>query len=468
MKVRRTISILIMVLLSFNILMAEEETGQSLYLEASKLIREENYADAKVLLERILKEFPADEIALKADEKLSEILDQASTQARDRMFRNGPGLYAILWNGESHPIQAYKVTQNNFGAETGEPERGIIRALSYNTKYQEFVLSDIEKLLLFTPTEDMNLFRFEMIDPTSTGIYHTLSDNGVLISTVKEPRVYEIDYNMMIESAADRAEEHKEKEGGITINLFGSKKKAAVSPSGIVGISAPPSLEPDALFLSQAVGTYGKNPGPVINVVWPFKYVKNNRIYLYSMYSNMDYGERIRIANEMMSSHSKDPSIEWYIAEQYANLGDCEKYIEWSRKQFEKAQELNSTEIMDAASRNINWGNKLQDLSELMADRDNHQFTDGEVAMLESCAKEYDDAHIAYYLLSIARHQREDYKEAEKDLKRAEKYLKDDMPFMTYCGLLGQTPLPLSDAYKSAKNLYKENRKEITKIRKGK
>ena len=455
-------------LLCINLVAGQEVTSQSLYLEAGRLIREENFADAKVLLERILADFPADEIAIKADEKLSEILEKAKAQTRDRLFRTGPGVYVLLRNGESHPLQAYKVTMNNLAAESGRPEDGTVRALSSNMTYSSFVLTDIDRLVLFIPTEEMKLFRFERISPDFP--YHTLRDNGEIKYTTAEKNVYDLDFGLMTVNAIALAEEEARKaEGGLrlTLNLGGSKSDAAV-PSGIIGVSAPPSLDPNALFVSQATGTWGKNPGPVVNVVWPFRFVRNYRAYLQERSGQLPDEECIRIANDMLAKHVNDASIEWYIAEHYANLGNTEQYIAWTRRQFEKAQQQGDTKVQDAASKNLSWGNEMLKLSAMMQNRENHQFTDEEIRTLESCAKEQHGAHIAYYLLSLASEQRGDYEVAEKMTKRAEKELDESLPYMTYCGLLGASPMSRSAAYKSAKSLYKERAKTFKQQRKNK
>lgn len=446
----------------------EEVTAQSLYLQASSLIREGNYADAKVLLERILAEFPNDEIAIKADEKLSEILDQAKAQARDRMFRTGPGLYVILNDGEAHPIPAYQVTLNNLAAESGRPEDGTVRALSSNMTYESFVLSDINRLVLFTPTEEMALFRYERIRPDFP--YHSLFDNGEIKYTSAEKNVYDLDFRLMTVDAIALAKKEQEKsEGGIVLSLsLGGSTDNAPPPSGIIGVSAPPSLEPNAKFVSQATGTWGKNPGPVINIVWPLKYVRNYRTYLKEQYGSLDSDERIRVASGLLEKHANDASIEWYIAEQQANLGNGEQYLEWTRRQFEKAQQLGDQQAKDAASRNLRWGNEMLKLASLMQNRANHQFTDEEIHSLETCAKEQNGAHIAYFLLSLANEQKGDIVEAEKMMRRAQKELDEGLPYLTYCGLLGNAPLTLGDAYRSAKGLYKDREKALKQQRKGK
>ena len=73
----------------------DEKIAKSLYLKASKAIRAENYQEAVKLLTQILDEYSDSEVALRADEKLSEIADEAKIAGLPKT----PGFYLVESSG---------------------------------------------------------------------------------------------------------------------------------------------------------------------------------------------------------------------------------------------------------------------------------------------------------------------------------------------------------------------------------
>lgn len=70
--------------------------AQKLYLKASALIRQENYSEAKLILEEILNKYSDTDIALDADKKLNEITGLIKKENLPKI----PGVYAKLKSNE--------------------------------------------------------------------------------------------------------------------------------------------------------------------------------------------------------------------------------------------------------------------------------------------------------------------------------------------------------------------------------
>jgi len=74
----------------------DEKIAKSLYLKASAAIRAENYEEAVRLLTQILDEYSESEVALQADQKLSEISEQANLAGLPKT----PGFYWVENSGK--------------------------------------------------------------------------------------------------------------------------------------------------------------------------------------------------------------------------------------------------------------------------------------------------------------------------------------------------------------------------------
>ncbi len=438
-----------------------KEEAQALYLEASKLIREENYADAKALLERILEEYPDEEIAIKADEKLSEISNKADKQKKERTFYKGPALYVTYLSGKIEAFEAYKITKNNLAAETGDPKDGIIRALSAKTPYHELVLSDIDKMQLFTSASDMSVFRLERVKTCRVPAYHLVEDKGVVKYTKVDEDVYNLDLSSL---DAYRPDQKYYRLGGIGRRKKGILSILAEQCRG--GLSAPLDMGFDASFVSQKVGTWGGNPGPFTRIIWTWEIINNYREILWDKAPGT-YQGGIKLAKEYTAEHPNDPSIEWFIAEQYELMGDCENYINWSNKQLEKAKTLSVESQIEIATKNVKWGQAIKRIAVMVKNTETLEPTEENISNLEMWIDEF-DSHLAYYLLSIIKEKQGEYKLAEKFAKKAEKKVQEYDPLMSYAGLVGDDVIPLKDAQKAAKKIYKAHKDEMKRLRKQK
>lgn len=410
-----------------------QETGQTLYLKASKLIRDGDYAGAKILLERVLDEFANDEIAIKADDKLAEILDLANAQQRERNFRGGPGLYVRARNGEVSRLPAYKVTLNNLAAESGRSEDGRVRALSDKLNYTPLVLHDVDKFILYTATPDLAMFRLEAIEDTFP--YDVPHDAGPLPYTAVGTGVYEVDPSAF-----------------------------AGAESRLVGVSAPPNMGFDAVLVSQETGTWGKNPGPVVNVIWPVRCFPDYGAMLIAT----AYGpslDQISRAEEWLAKVPDDPSIDHFIASRCAEIGDLDGHIAWSESQLAKAQSVGNAPEETAANFALKSANIIKELTELGA-ADNVA-PDPELEQRLKGYGEDHESHVAYYILAHCRSAAGDYMQAEDYAKKAEKATKKETPLIWYCGIVGdETALDAKSAHDAAKNKYKAYKDEMKKLKK--
>jgi len=434
-----------------------KEEAQALYLKASKLIREENYADAKALLERILEDYPGEEVAIKADEKLSEISDKADQQKKERTFYEGPGLYVTYLSGKVEALKAYKITKNDVASETGNPKYGIIRALSQNTPYHKFVLSDIDKIQLFTSASDMSVFRLERTEEWFA--YHRVEDKGVVNYTKVDEDVYNLDLSSL---DAYRPDQKYYRLGGIGRRKKGILSILAEQCRG--GLSAPLDMGFDASFVSQKVGTWGGNPGPFTRIIWTWEIINNYREILWDKAPGT-YQGGIKLAKEYTAEHPNDPSIEWFIAEQYELMGDCENYINWSNKQLEKAKTLSVESQIEIATKNVKWGQAIKRMAVMVKNIETLEPTEENIFNLEMWIDEF-NSHLAYYLLSIIKGKQGEYELAEKFAKKAEKKVQKDDPLMSYAGLVGDEVILLKDAQKAAKKIYKAHKDEMKRLRK--
>lgn len=93
----------------------DEKIAKALYLKASKEIRAKNYQEAVKLLTQILDEYSDSEVALRADEKLSEISDKAKIAGLPKT----PGFYLVETSGEIIELPQRPLKQGNpYGYKT--------------------------------------------------------------------------------------------------------------------------------------------------------------------------------------------------------------------------------------------------------------------------------------------------------------------------------------------------------------
>lgn len=136
---------------------AQERDGEAreLYLKASSMIRDEQYKDAKVLLEQILSEYGDTEIALKADEKLNEILGKIEAASLPTI----PGCYIKKLSGdlvklEKEPLinAGYSgkeiATIKDYLVAQGNPVRLILFLNSPTVTADE-----VESFIIFNPNQ---------------------------------------------------------------------------------------------------------------------------------------------------------------------------------------------------------------------------------------------------------------------------------------------------------------------------
>ncbi|MFQ5751007.1 MAG: hypothetical protein ACE5HI_03345 [bacterium] len=131
-----------------------EADARKLYLEASRLIREENYQEAKILLEKILSDYLDTEIALKADERLNEILDEIEKASLPQT----PGIYINKRSGELLKLQGEPI----LSAGLGKKAKTLMDMMDAASNRAEFILfttyvhvasNEIESFIIFNPNQ---------------------------------------------------------------------------------------------------------------------------------------------------------------------------------------------------------------------------------------------------------------------------------------------------------------------------
>lgn len=438
-----TAAIMVVILVAAAAALTAQDTAQSLYLKASQLIRDGDFVDARVLLERILGEFPTAEIALKADERLTEILDRAKAQARERTYQSGPGLYVLWKTGNAEALPAFKLTNNNLAAESGDTKDGFIRSLSERTPYYQLVLTDVDKLVLFTPTQDMKVFRLERV--SSWFPYHRAEDLAPLDFAKMDEEVYSLDLAQFDKVPIDQD----------MYNAGSGMRRCAVS--------APPGLGFEATFLSQHTGTWGKKPGPVIRTVWPMDILVDYREFLI-LGNDGRQQDGLSFAKALLESHPDDPSIDLYITERHAESGDLPSYIDAADRYLQKARELDDSAQLSLALSAVERGRAAAALRKYVALGDSLSWDPGLYDELTRYADTF-RSHVAYYLLSRLSLRHAEYEEAERLAKKAEDTTKSDCPLIWYCGLIDTAGRSLKNAQKAARAIYKANREEIKALR---
>jgi hypothetical protein len=97
-KMKKYLLIAVIILMSslFSSVRADEADARKMFLDASALVRDGKYQDAKQLLDQILKDYPTSEVAIKADEKLTEVLAKIEESKLPQI----PGVYIRNTSGE--------------------------------------------------------------------------------------------------------------------------------------------------------------------------------------------------------------------------------------------------------------------------------------------------------------------------------------------------------------------------------
>ena len=421
-----------------------QDTAQSLYLKASALIREGDYATARTLLERILRDFPADEIALKADDRLTSILGRAQAQATERTFASGPGLYVFWKDGRIEALPAFLLTNNNVGAETNDKDLGFMRCLSERTPYRTIVLTDVDRLVLRTPAVDPTVFRLERV--TTWYPYHYARDLAALSCGSREPGTYDLDPAQLAAVPVDD----------------GDYTQGSNAHRG--GVSAPPELGGNATLLSQATGSWGKQPGPVVRAIWPFDVLVDHREDLMRS-PRATPQANIDAARSRMADHPGDASLDLFVAEQYAAAGDLAGFTEAVAAYGDHARALGDARHQEMASQLDGRARAVAALRGYVATMDKLAPSEELTAELGRYASGY-GFPAAYHLLSLVQRRAGDLDAAERSASKAVDAVNDKAPLLWYCGLVETKGVTPKQAAKDAKARCKSNQEEIKALRK--
>lgn len=123
----------------------DEKIAKSLYLKASKAIRAENYQEAVSLLTEILDEYSDSEVALKADEKLTEIADKAKIANLPKT----PGSYWVETDGKILEM-ATKALQKD-----APYEYGTVWATFSLDQIPQIFADELSKFIVYRPKGDL-------------------------------------------------------------------------------------------------------------------------------------------------------------------------------------------------------------------------------------------------------------------------------------------------------------------------
>lgn len=154
--------LLFMTLGSVTVFSDDDAEAQKLYLQASRLQREGQYSEAKILYDKILNDYVTSSIALQADEKLSEViklLEEAS-------LPSVPGVYISTVNGELIKVASKEPIYKTKGLDKSWKELGGKNFMDYmnaknNAPYYNYVLwlgkhpevpyDEISSIIVFDP-----------------------------------------------------------------------------------------------------------------------------------------------------------------------------------------------------------------------------------------------------------------------------------------------------------------------------
>lgn len=147
--------LLIISLLSFNSAYAQDKKAESqkLYLQASSLIRQENYQAAKSILEKIINDYGDMDIAIDADKKLSEILLKLTLSALPKV----PGVYAKMKSSELLKFETEPITKAQLAKVGAATLDDVFNAPTVEyilfTVHSEVAADEIESFIVFSPNQ---------------------------------------------------------------------------------------------------------------------------------------------------------------------------------------------------------------------------------------------------------------------------------------------------------------------------
>lgn len=147
--------LLISSILSYSTVYAQDKKAdaQKLYLQASSLIRQENYQAAKPLLEKIISDYGDMDIAIDADKKLSEIMPKMTLSALPKV----PGVYVKLKSSELVKLETEPITTGNLAKAGASTLDDLLNAPKVQyilyAVYKEVAADEIESFIIFSPNQ---------------------------------------------------------------------------------------------------------------------------------------------------------------------------------------------------------------------------------------------------------------------------------------------------------------------------
>lgn len=386
------------------------ESPQSRYLKASALIRDGDYVGARGLLEKILLDCADSDIALLADQRLSDISAMAQDQERQRLFAAGPGLY-VFWNdGRCEHLPAFLMTENDVGAEAHDPDLGVMRCLSERTSYAPLVLTDVKRLVVFMAECDPAAYRLEQV--TSWFPYHLARDIGPLPSVAEERGLLSVDPAALAAIPPDED---------------GSRKRRG-------GISVARHLAPGATLVSQQVGTWGREPGPARWAIWTMDIVVDHREEL-MIAATGNAAVDVVAAQRAANAHPDDPSIDLWIAEIAAETGDRAAFAEAVAAYESKARARSDARHMVSAGKLAALAGAVVILEQYVNTRKSLVSSPELIAELSRFATDL-SLPVASYLLSCVLADAGDLDAAVASARAAEKAARDTQPRLWHCGVV--------------------------------
>ncbi|GEM_PF-2030153 len=167
---------------SFGQTPEDEKIAKSLYLKASKAIRDGDMSEAVRLLTQILDEYSESEVALQADEKLSEISDEAKIADLPKT----PGFYWVERSGKITEMATRDIKK-------GAPyELSTVYATFAQEEIPEIFADELEKFIVYRPKGTLQdvywTSFFPLINVDANG-NKTLSGNNKMFKDWEVPSV---------------------------------------------------------------------------------------------------------------------------------------------------------------------------------------------------------------------------------------------------------------------------------------
>lgn len=127
--------------------------AQKLYLKASALIRQENYSEAKLILEEILNKYSDTEIALEADKKLNEITGLIKNANLPKI----PGVYAKLKSNEFIKLDKEVLLKAGLAKPGASNMYDLLDAPSVNyilfETYNTLAFDEVVSIIVYNPNQ---------------------------------------------------------------------------------------------------------------------------------------------------------------------------------------------------------------------------------------------------------------------------------------------------------------------------